>query len=106
MGPVTDISLSDGLPPSWNANVHEIRGLRFWIGSLYEIFTGRRPYEELYALDLSHREEVDRLFAQKQFPSVDGLGDAGKIILNCWTMGYPTFKVVKADLNKACLKVL
>jgi serine/threonine protein kinase len=78
----------------------------FAFGSaLYEIFTGRRPYEELYTLDLSHRKEVDRLFAEKKFPSVDGLEEAGKAILNCWTMVYPSFEVVKVDLDKACLKI-
>jgi serine/threonine protein kinase len=77
----------------------------FAFGSvLYEIFTGKRPYEELYTLDLSHREQVDKLVAQKKFPCVDGLNGIGSVILNCWTMAYTSFKAVKVDLDKAYLK--
>ena len=50
----------------------------FTIGSLiYEIITGRPPYDEL------EEDEVEKRFKRAEFPSTANL-DLGKVIRGCW----------------------
>lgn len=55
--------------------------------SIYQIMTGRPPYEHL------DDREVEASYSQKQFPSVDGI-PYGDIIRRCWMCGFESAQAV------------
>lgn len=65
------------LPRNWRDQPTVTTDL-FALGStLYEIFHGTSPYEEIPS------DEVERLFTQKEFPNVSDI-PCGQIIKQCW----------------------
>jgi len=61
--------------------------------SLYEIMTSTQPYHDL------DDEEVERLFEQGIFPSLE-LVPCGQIIKKCWTGEFRSIKDVQAALQE------
>ncbi|KAJ5117687.1 hypothetical protein N7448_011319 [Penicillium atrosanguineum] len=69
----------------------------FALGCLmFEITTGRRPYDEISDEDC---QEIERFYSIGQFPSLEGLPYQG-IIQKCWTCQYNVVDQVKHDLQK------
>lgn len=65
------------LPRDWRDPPTIVTDL-FALGStIYEIFTGASPYEDLAS------DEVERLYREKEFPDVSGI-PCGEIIKQCW----------------------
>lgn len=74
----------------------------FALGSLvYEISTGRRPYDEIPDSD---SEEVQNRYAARIFPCLDGLGYR-EIISNCWSSQYENIDQLRSDLDGCDLKI-
>jgi serine/threonine protein kinase len=67
--------------------------------ALYELFTGKRPYEELLSSDFSHRAAVDALCTEKKFPDLTAVSGPTKVIMNCWRMDYLCVAEIKAQLE-------
>jgi len=66
----------------------------FAFGStLYETMTSTQPYHDL------DDEEVEELFKQGIFPSLD-LVPCGQIIKKCWTGGFQSVKDVQVELQE------
>ncbi|PYI37004.1 kinase-like protein [Aspergillus indologenus CBS 114.80] len=66
----------------------------FALGCLiYEISTGRRPYEEI-----EDTEEVEKLYHARQFPNLDGL-KYQSIIYKCWTSQYTDANLLRGDYS-------
>ncbi|KAK4235065.1 kinase-like domain-containing protein [Achaetomium macrosporum] len=71
----------------------------FALGStIYEIMTGRQPYEEL------SDEEVEARYSRKIFPSVQGV-PCGRVIMDYWRCEIQTaeeaMKLLKAEMEHA-----
>lgn len=67
----------------------------FALGStIYEIFLGKRPYEGM------EDEEIQRLFSDKVFPTLDGIGDQKwrNIVLKCWLCEYSGASEILDDI--------
>ena len=65
----------------------------FALGStIYEIMTSRQPYEDL------KDDEVEALYTQQVFPSVQGL-PCGQVILDCWRCDVRTAEEVMLRLK-------
>lgn len=63
---------------------------------IYEISTGRRPYDEIPDSD---DEEVQRRFAAQIFPCLDGF-KYREIISKCWTFQYASIEQLRSDLDR------
>lgn len=67
----------------------------FALGStVYEVFLGKKPYEGIDG------EEVQRLFSEKVFPVLDGVGDRGceRVVRKCWMCEYERAENVFEDV--------
>lgn len=65
------------LPRHWRDQPTVATDLFALRSTLYEIFQGTSPYEEI------HSDQVERLFTQKEFPGVSNIL-CGQIIKQCW----------------------
>ncbi|MCJ1246957.1 hypothetical protein MMC30_004168 [Trapelia coarctata] len=73
----------------------------FALGStMFEIMTGKQPYEHLLKTDHSHRPHIERLYSEGTFPETAFLGDFGAIILGCWMCRFQNVDGVRKLVEK------
>jgi len=66
----------------------------FALGSaMYEMATGKRPYEDKSA------REVQNLYKRGRFPKLSEIPDLGRVIENCWQQLYGSAREVVDDLD-------
>ncbi|KAF2460360.1 kinase-like domain-containing protein [Lineolata rhizophorae] len=74
--------------------------------ALFEMWTGKQPYEELFREDLSHCKGLRDLYLQRKFPQLDESVMPAKVIKKCWNMVYENFEQIKNELEEEKIRLV